>query len=84
MTDEFYVRLGLPPVPNGTEQKKNAASARDRKFEGDKIVDRLTETGSKYPFTGHELSCIISDRTAKRVVRDWMERKHQEIWKSTP
>lgn len=65
-------------------KKKNAASARDRKFEGDKIVDRLTETGSKYPFTGHELSCIISDRTAKRVVRDWMERKHQEIWKSTP
>jgi hypothetical protein len=55
-----------------------------KRIEGKEITEQLVKKGSEYSFTGPEPACIISERAAKWAIKDWMNRKHQEYWKSTP
>jgi hypothetical protein len=50
---------------------------------GNETADQLARAGSDHPFIGPELVCGISIGVAKKAIRDWMSRKHQEYLKST-
>jgi hypothetical protein len=49
---------------------------------GNETVDQLATAGSDHPLIGPEPACGISIGLAKKAVRDWMSRKHQEYWES--
>jgi hypothetical protein len=49
---------------------------------GNETADQLTRAGSDHPLIGPEPACAISIGVAKKVIRDWMSRKHQEHWES--
>jgi hypothetical protein len=49
---------------------------------GNETADQLARTGSYHPLIGNEPACGIAIGVAKKVVRDWMSRKHQEYWES--
>jgi hypothetical protein len=53
-------------------------------IEGNESADQLAKRGSLYPFTGPESVCGISERVAKRAIRDWVCREHQKHSESTP
>jgi hypothetical protein len=40
----------------------------------------LGRAGSDHPLIGPEPACGIAIGVAKKAVRDWMSRKHQEYW----
>jgi hypothetical protein len=46
--------------------------------EGNDIADKLARRGSLHLFTGPETACGISERIAKRAIRDWVCREYQE------
>jgi hypothetical protein len=46
------------------------------------MADQLARAGSDHPLIGPEPACGISIGVAKKAVRDWMSRKHQEYWES--
>jgi hypothetical protein len=45
-------------------------------------ADQLARAGSDHLLIGPEPACGISIGVAKKAVRDWMSRKHQEHWES--
>jgi hypothetical protein len=47
-------------------------------------ANQLTKKLSKYPFTGAELVCNISETAGQWVIKDWLNRKHQEYRQFTP
>jgi hypothetical protein len=49
---------------------------------GNEMADQLAKTGSEHPFIGPEPACGISVGVAKKVVRDWTNKKHKEYWES--
>jgi hypothetical protein len=49
---------------------------------GNETADQLAKAGSDHPLIGPEPACGISIGVAKKAVRDWMSRKHQEYWES--
>jgi hypothetical protein len=49
---------------------------------GNETADHLAKTGSVHPFTGPEPACGLSFKVAKRVVKDWMNKKHIKQWES--
>jgi ribonuclease HI len=51
---------------------------------GDETADQLPKRGSLHPLIGPVPACGISERVAKRTVRDWVCREHQKYWQSTP
>ena len=50
---------------------------------GNKSADELAKKGADTPFTGPEPVLGIPYSVVKRAIRDWMERKHIECWKSS-
>jgi hypothetical protein len=44
---------------------------------GNEMADQLARTGSEHPFIGPEPACGISIGAARKVVRDWTNRKHK-------
>jgi len=46
---------------------------------GYEIADQLAEQCSSQPLIGSEPALGISAITARRVIRDWMRRKHKEL-----
>jgi hypothetical protein len=50
---------------------------------GNETADQLEKTGSQHPFIGPEPACGISVEVAKKAVRDWTNRNHEEYWEST-
>jgi hypothetical protein len=53
-------------------------------IEGNETADQLAKRGSLHPLIGPEPACGISERVAKRAIRDWVCREHQKYWQSTP
>jgi hypothetical protein len=49
---------------------------------GNETAAQLARTGSEHPLIGPEPACGISIGVAKKAVRDWMSRKHQEYRES--
>ena len=49
---------------------------------GNERADELAKKGADTPFTGPEPVLGLPDSVVKRAIRDWMERKHIECWKS--
>jgi hypothetical protein len=49
---------------------------------GNETADQLARAGCDHPLIGPEPACGISIGVAKKAVRDWMSRKHQEYWES--
>ena len=49
---------------------------------GNERADKLTKKGADTPFNGPEPVLGIPYSVVKRVIGDWMERKHTECWKS--
>jgi hypothetical protein len=52
-------------------------------IKGNESADQLAKRGSLHPFIGPEPVCGISERVAKRAIRDWVCREHQKYWEST-
>jgi hypothetical protein len=48
-------------------------------IDGYEIADQLAEQCSSQPLIGSEPALGISAKTARRVIRDWMRRKHKEL-----
>jgi len=48
-------------------------------IDGYEIADQLAEQCSSQPLIGSEPALGISANTARRVIRDWMRRKHKEL-----
>jgi hypothetical protein len=51
-------------------------------IDGNEIADQLARQGSSYPLIGPEPALGISAKVARRVIRDWTSRKHEEHWQS--
>ena len=49
---------------------------------GNERADELAKKGADTPFTGPEAVLGLPYSMVKRAIRDWMERKHIECWKS--
>jgi hypothetical protein len=50
-----------------------------------KLPDQLAiKNLNIYPFIGLAPACSILERAAKWFIREWMNRRHQELWKCTP
>jgi Ribonuclease HI len=49
---------------------------------GNERADELAKKGAGTPFTGPEPLLGLPYSVVKRAIRDWMERKHTECWKS--
>jgi hypothetical protein len=53
-------------------------------IDGNETADQLAQLGSLHPLIGHEPTCGVSERAAKRTIRDWMYTEHLKYWSSTP
>jgi hypothetical protein len=49
---------------------------------GNEMADQLAKAGSDHLLIRPEPACGVSIGVAKKAVRDWMSRKHQEYWES--
>jgi hypothetical protein len=51
-------------------------------IDGNEMADQLARQGSSHPLIGPEPALSISVKVARRVIRDWTSRKHEEHWQS--
>jgi hypothetical protein len=51
-------------------------------IDGNEIADQLARQGSSHPLIGPEPALGISAKVARRVIRDWMSRKHEQHWQT--
>jgi ribonuclease HI len=49
-----------------------------KKIDGNEIADQLTRQGSSHPLIGLEPVLGISANVARRAIRDWTSRQHEE------
>jgi hypothetical protein len=52
------------------------------RIDGYETADQLTEQCSSQPLIGSAPALGISANAARRVIRDWMRRKHKELRES--
>jgi hypothetical protein len=74
-------RLLAPPVLNLSTLRRKS-DCRVCVLIGNEMADQLARAGSDHPLLGPEPACDITIGVAKKAVRDWMSRKHQEYWES--
>ena len=53
-------------------------------IEGNEMADSLAKKGASVPFIGPEPVCGISYAGARQAIREWMERRHLNAWRTTP
>ena len=51
-------------------------------FDGNEIAEELAKQSYSHLLIGPEPAIGVTAKVARRVIRDWINRKHEEHWQS--